>query len=62
MSDYNENDHIEEELVEDEALGIDDENFEVEEEELEEVNDDVIEEVFARVIQRLTKETKSNKE
>ena len=29
--------------------------------ELEEVNDDVIEEVFARVIQRLTKETKSNK-
>ena len=31
------------------------------EEELEEVNDDVIEEVFARVIQRLTKETKSNK-
>jgi hypothetical protein len=32
-----------------------------EEEELEEVNDDVIEEVFARVIQRLTKETKSNK-
>ena len=33
-----------------------------EEEDLEEVNDDVIEEVFARVIQRLTKETKSNKE
>ena len=32
-----------------------------EEEELEEVNDDVIEEVFARVIQRLTQEAKSNK-
>ena len=35
---------------------------EEEEDELEEVNDDVIEEVFARVIQRLQKETKSNKE
>ena len=33
-----------------------------EEEELEEINNDVIEEVFSRVIQRLTKETKSNKE
>ena len=41
MSDYNENDHIEEELVEDEALGIDDENFEVEEEELEEIFDEL---------------------
>ena len=37
-------------------------NYVNEEEELEEINNDVIEEVFSRVIQRLTKETKSNKE
>ncbi len=43
-------------------LDLDADAEEDEEEDLEEINNDVIEEVFSRVIQRLTKETKSNKE